>query len=157
MQVFNTEPEDGDLLDGVLIENLQAIEMTNIASNILSSMMDAFTSIISNNLNGVLMFLASVAIVLSLPTIFTGFWGMNVGVPITSVSWVFLAILGFIFLTTLGTVFIFLEAGLVLKICKGVKGLAERSITGDQPFTCFLFCIIPYGPYPGLHFLRGNN
>jgi magnesium transporter len=107
MQVFKTYPEDEDLLEDVLIENRQAIEMTNIASNILSSMMDAFASIISNNLNGVMKFLASVTIVLSLPTIITGLWGMNVAVPMASNGWAFLTILGFIFLTTLGTVFIF--------------------------------------------------
>ncbi|HLE15953.1 MAG TPA: magnesium transporter CorA family protein [Anaerolineales bacterium] len=107
MQVFKTYPEDEDLLEDVLIENRQAIEMTNIASNILSSMMDAFASIISNNLNGVMKFLASVTIVLSLPTIVTGLWGMNVGVPMTNAGSAFLAILGFIFLITLATVFIF--------------------------------------------------
>jgi len=107
MQVFKTYPEDEDLLEDVLIENRQAIEMTNIASNILSSMMDAFASIISNNLNGVMKFLASVTIVLSLPTIITGLWGMNVAVPMARNGWAFLTILGFIFLTTLGTVFIF--------------------------------------------------
>lgn len=107
MQVFKTYEEDEELLEDVIIENRQAIEMTNIASNILSSMMDAFASIISNNLNGVMKFLASVTIVLSLPTIITGLWGMNVGVPMSTTSSAFLLIVGFIFLTTLVTVFIF--------------------------------------------------
>jgi magnesium transporter len=107
LQMFKTYPEDEELLEDVLIENRQAIEMTNIASNILSSMMDAFASIISNNLNGVMKFLASITIVLSLPTIVASLWGMNVGLPLANLSWAFLAILGFIFLTALATVFIF--------------------------------------------------
>ena len=57
-QLFNTYPEDEDLLEDVITENQQAIEMTNIPANILSSMMDAFASIISNNLNRVMKLLA---------------------------------------------------------------------------------------------------
>jgi len=80
--IFETYPEDEDLLEDVLTENRQAIEMTNISSNILSSMMDAFASIISNNLNGVMKFLASVTILLSLPTMIASFYGMNVNLPL---------------------------------------------------------------------------
>ena len=47
-------PEDSDLLEDVIIENKQAIEMANIYSGILSGMMDAFASVISNNLNMVM-------------------------------------------------------------------------------------------------------
>ncbi len=63
-QMFKTYPEDDDLLEDVIIENQQAIEMTNVSTNILSGMMDAFASIISNNLNGVMKFLAAITIVL---------------------------------------------------------------------------------------------
>jgi magnesium transporter len=81
-QLFKAYPEDEDLLEDVLTENQQAIEMTNIANNILSSMMDAFASIISNNLNTVMKFLASITIVLSLPTMIASFYGMNVDLPL---------------------------------------------------------------------------
>ena len=50
-------------------------------SDILSGMMDAFTSVISNNLNHVMKFLASITILISVPTMISSFWGMNVGVP----------------------------------------------------------------------------
>lgn len=80
---FKMYPDDEDLMEDVLVENQQAIEMVNISQNILSSLMDAFASIISNNLNGVMKFLASVTIVLSLPTIITSFFGMNVDLPLT--------------------------------------------------------------------------
>ena len=80
-QTFKAFPDDEDLLEDVITENQQAIEMVGISSNILSSMMDAFASIISNNLNVVMKFLASVTIVMSIPTIVTSFFGMNVSLP----------------------------------------------------------------------------
>jgi len=79
--LFRAYPDDEDLLDDVLTENQQAIEMTNIESNILSGMMDAFASIISNNLNSIMKFLASITIVLSIPTMVASFYGMNIPLP----------------------------------------------------------------------------
>lgn len=70
-------PEDEDLLEDVIIENKQAIEMANIYSGILTGMLDAFASVISNNLNIVMKFLATVTIVLSIPTMIASFFGMN--------------------------------------------------------------------------------
>ena len=61
-------PDDTDLLEDVIIENKQAIEMANIYSGILSGMTEAFASIVSNNLNIVMKFLATVTIVMSIPT-----------------------------------------------------------------------------------------
>ena len=74
-------PEDTELLEDVIIENKQAIEMANIYSNILSGTMDAYASVISNNLNIVMKFLTSVTIIMSLPTMVASFFGMNVDVP----------------------------------------------------------------------------
>ena len=73
--------EDEDLLEDVIVENKQASEMAKIYADTLSAMMDAFTSVISNNLNGVLKFLTSVTILLSIPTIVASIWGMNVDLP----------------------------------------------------------------------------
>jgi magnesium transporter len=90
---FRTYPDDEDLLEDVITENQQAIEMTNIASNILSSMMDAFASIINNNMNIVIKFLTAVTIVLTLPTVITSFYGMNVRLPLQEwpfASWLIL-------------------------------------------------------------------
>ncbi len=81
-QLFKAYPDDEELLDDAITENMQAIEMTSITSNILSGMMDAFASIISNNLNGVMKFLAAITIVFSLPTIVASFYGMNVQLPL---------------------------------------------------------------------------
>ena len=73
--------EDQDLLEDVIVENKQASEMAKIYADTLSAMMDAFTSVISNNLNGVMKFLTSVTILLSIPTIIASIWGMNVDLP----------------------------------------------------------------------------
>lgn len=96
--------EDHDLLEDVLIEFSQAIEMTNIYSNILSGTMDAFASLISNNLNIVMKVLAGITILLAIPTIVFSFYGMNVAnLPFdqfwwfpTSVSGVLVVITGLI-------------------------------------------------------------
>lgn len=73
--------DDHDLLQDVIIENKQAIEMTEIYSSILSGMMDAFASVISNNVNIVMKFLTAITIVISLPTLVASFYGMNVPLP----------------------------------------------------------------------------
>jgi magnesium transporter len=72
-------PDDVDLLEDVIIENKQAIEMCTIYRDILSGTMDAFASVISNNLNIVMKLLASITIVMAIPTMLASFWGMNVG------------------------------------------------------------------------------
>lgn len=70
--------EDHDLLEDVLIEVRQAIEMANIYSSIISGMMDAFASVISNNLNVIMKVLTSITILLTIPNIVFSFYGMNV-------------------------------------------------------------------------------
>lgn len=75
-------PEDTDLLEDAIIENKQAIEMANIYSSILTGTMDAFASIISNNLNIVMKFLTSVTIIMAIPTMISSFFGMNVDLPL---------------------------------------------------------------------------
>lgn len=74
-------PDDSELLDDVIIENKQAMEMCSIYRDIMSGTMDAFASIISNNLNIVMKILTSLTVVLSIPTLFASLWGMNVRVP----------------------------------------------------------------------------
>ena len=73
--------EDEELLEDVRIEYDQAIEMVQMHGDVLASMMDAFASVISNNLNIVMKFLASVTIVMAIPTMIASFFGMNVPVP----------------------------------------------------------------------------
>jgi magnesium transporter len=81
LETIKHYPEDEDLLEDLIIENKQAIEMANIYSGILSGTMDAFASIISNNQNIVMKFLAAITIVLAIPTMIASFYGMNVEIP----------------------------------------------------------------------------
>jgi magnesium transporter len=106
-RLFETYPEDEDLLEDVLTENQQAIEMTSITSNILSSMMDAFASIISNNLNSVMKILASITIVMSLPTMVASFYGMNVHLPLEGHPQAFFFTIGLAFVFSIIAVYIF--------------------------------------------------
>jgi magnesium transporter len=73
--------EDEDLLEDVIVENKQASEMAKIYADTLTAMMDAFTSVISNNLNRVMKLLTSLTIILSIPTIVASYYGMNVDLP----------------------------------------------------------------------------
>lgn len=90
-------PEDEELLEDVIIENKQAIEMANIYSNILSGTMDAFASVISNNVNIVMKFLTSVTIVLTIPTMIASFFGMNVPIPLANQPYGFVTIIAISF------------------------------------------------------------
>ena len=111
-QLFRQYPEDEDLLEDVLTENQQAIEMTNIAANILSAMMDAFASLISNNLNVVMKLLASITIVVSLPTMVSSFYGMNIHLPLQDHPYAFALVMGATILITLFAVWIFVKRDL---------------------------------------------
>ena len=81
MRLFNTFEEDDDLLEEVLIENAQAIEMTNITQQIISQMTNAYSAIINNNVNYVIKFLTIVTICISIPTLVASFYGMNIHLP----------------------------------------------------------------------------
>lgn len=79
--IKNTE-EDIDLLEDVIIDTKQAIEMVDMHRMILEAMMEGFASIINNNLNQIMKFLAAITIIMSIPTMIGGLWGMNVhGLP----------------------------------------------------------------------------
>lgn len=79
---FHIPPEDQGMLEDVLVEIRQAIDVTSVSSNILGEMMDAFASIISNNLNAVMKFLAAITVILTFPVTVASLWGMNVELPL---------------------------------------------------------------------------
>lgn len=76
--VLDMYEEDLDLLEDASIENKQAIEMSTIYRDILSSVTDTYAAIVSNNLNLIMKFLAGITIVFSIPTMIASFLGMNV-------------------------------------------------------------------------------
>jgi magnesium transporter len=81
MPFLRLKEEEQELLEDVIIENVQAMEMATIYSSILTGTMDAFASVISNNLNIVMKRLAIVNIILMIPTLIYSFYGMNVSLP----------------------------------------------------------------------------
>ncbi len=97
------EQDDQDLLDEVIIENKQAMDMAKIYSSILSNMMGAFASLISNNLNTVVKTLTTITIILMIPTLVASFYGMNVDLPLQASPDAFVLVVGFTaLLCTLG-------------------------------------------------------
>jgi len=100
MYIIKKYTEDEDLLEDVIIENKQAIEMANIYSGILSIKMDAFASIISNNLNIVMKLLTSITILMAIPTMFSSFYGMNVlNIPFAKSPYGFWFVIGISIIT----------------------------------------------------------
>lgn len=95
LEIMQKYQQDKDVLEDVIIENKQAIEMTEIYSNILSSTMDFFASVISNNLNIVMKVLASVTILMSIFTIMSGIYGMNIPLPFQNHPQAFSIVMGF--------------------------------------------------------------
>ena len=103
-------PEDTDLLEDVIIENKQAIEMANIYSGVLSGTMDAFASVISNNQNLVMKFLATITAVMSIPTMVASFYGMNVntkGMPFADSPHGFFVVIGLAVVLSLLVAYLF--------------------------------------------------
>lgn len=95
-EVVKRYQDDLELLEDVIIETKQAIEMANIYSSILKSTRDAFSTIMSNNLNIVMKKLTSITLIFALPTLISGLWGMNVGgIPFSSNNLGFLWIIIF--------------------------------------------------------------
>lgn len=92
-KIIKLYEDDEEILEDAITENRQAIEMSQIYSNILNGTMDAYASIISNNLNGVMKFLTSITIVLAVPTMVSSFWGMNVNLPFQNSSFGFVAMI----------------------------------------------------------------
>ena len=98
-------PDDEDLLEDVIVENKQAIEMATIYRDILSGTMDAFASVISNNLNIVMKLLTSITIIMAVPTMVSSLWGMNLDVPFENMSGGFGIVTGIALLSTMVVAF----------------------------------------------------
>lgn len=96
--------DDNDLLEDVITENKQAIEMATIYQGVLQGMTDAFGSIVSNNMNGVMRIFTIITIVLSIPTLIFSLYGMNFRwMPLLNQPWGFSDILLLTLAITVGT------------------------------------------------------
>ncbi len=107
--VFHQTEDIDDLIEDVITENRQAIEMANVYSNILSGMMDAFASVISNNLNVVMKRLTMISIILMIPTLFASIYGMNIDLPWQNSPYAFAGIIGVSIVAAVLGIFIFIR------------------------------------------------
>lgn len=106
-------PEDKDLLGDVIVENQQAIEMTMIYRDIINGTRELLSSVIDNRLNNVMKYLTSITLVMAIPTIISGFFGMNVPVPLAHSAHGFLVIT-ILTITLCGLIFVFLRKNRIL-------------------------------------------
>ncbi len=88
---INGDEDMTDLFEDIIIDNSQALSMANVYTNILNGTMDAYSSIISNNLNQVIHRLTVITVVLMVPTLISSFLGMNVPNGLPNHPWAFYA------------------------------------------------------------------
>lgn len=114
-----------DLYEDVAIENKQAIETCNIYKNILSVTMDAYGSIISNNANDSMKKLTIITILLAVPTLIAGLWGMNMPVPfqqgVTAAETVWFWVITALSITVCAVLAVVLLKGNIIKTSKKAK------------------------------------
>lgn len=102
-------PEDKDLIEDILIDNKQAQEMAQIYSSILSGLMDAFASLINNNVSEVMKILTLVTIIIMLPNLVASVYGMNLQLPLAGQGWAFYAVVAFSLTLSGGSIVYFLK------------------------------------------------
>lgn len=91
---INGDEDLTDLFEDIIIDNSQALSMANVYTNILNGTMDAYSSIISNNLNQVIHRLTIITVVLMVPTLISSFLGMNIPNGIPEHPWAFYLTIG---------------------------------------------------------------
>jgi magnesium transporter len=109
MNLLEMNEQNENLLEDIFTETKQSIEMANIYSSILSGMMGAFSSVISNNLNIVMRLLTSITIIITIPVLVASFYGMNVRLPLAEHRYAFLFIIGLSFVLSSAAVFYFVR------------------------------------------------
>lgn len=90
-------PEDREILEDVIVENKQAIEMTAIYRDIINGTRELLSTIIDNRLNNVMKYLTSITLVMAIPTVISGIYGMNVSgkwMPFSNVPYGFYIVCG---------------------------------------------------------------
>ena len=103
---LNSEEEE-EFLEDAITDNRQAIQMANIYSDILTGTMDAFASVIGNNMNIIMKRLTVISLSLMFPTFITGFFGMNVSIPGMDGKWAWVFLLGLcILVAVVGTIIV---------------------------------------------------
>jgi len=107
LQLLRTYEEDEELFQDVVTEFQQAIEMTNIANNILLQMTNAYASIINNNMNTIIKTLTLITIALYVPTLIASFFGMNVPNSFEEAPYAFVLIIFMSLMMSASLMFVF--------------------------------------------------
>lgn len=110
-KIIKLYEQDQDILEDIVIDNQQTIEMTKIFSKIISSIREAYSSILNNNLNKVMKFLAAMTVILTIPTIMGTIYGMNVDLPFQQTQFIFTFILSISVLMAAFVVLFFYKKG----------------------------------------------
>jgi magnesium transporter len=100
---------DEDILEDILIDTKQTIDMTNVYAKILRNVREAYSSIINNDLNKILKFLASVTVIMTIPMIMTSMYGMNIGLPFQQSEFAFVFVMGTILAISAALIYIFVK------------------------------------------------
>lgn len=108
LQVFK---EDQDILEDLIMDNKQTMEMTKMYSTIIVNIRNAYSSILTNNLNKILKFLAAVTVVMTVPMIISSLYGMNVTLPDQSDSFAFFYVIAGILIASISMVVVFKRKG----------------------------------------------
>lgn len=105
--------EDEEFLEDLIVDSNQTIEMVSIYGKILSNTLDSYSSVISNNLNTVMKVLAALTVILAIPNIISGFFGMNVDLPLATNPNSFLILAGLASFVCLIALVFFIKKGWV--------------------------------------------
>ncbi|MEA3513852.1 MAG: magnesium transporter CorA family protein [Nanoarchaeota archaeon] len=110
-KVIKLYEQDQDILEDIVIDNKQTIEMTKIFSKIISNIREAYSSILNNNLNKIMKFLAAMTVILTIPTIMGTVYGMNVDLPFQQTNFIFTFLLTSSLLIATFVVLLFYKKG----------------------------------------------
>jgi magnesium transporter len=110
-RIIKMYKNDEDILEDIIVDNRQTIQMTQVSIKNIRNMREAYTSILSNRLNKTVKLLTSITIILTIPTIISSIYGMNVELPLQALPGVFNIILIFILLVSLVLLLSFYKKG----------------------------------------------
>ncbi|HLP40451.1 MAG TPA: magnesium transporter CorA family protein, partial [Fibrobacteria bacterium] len=109
LDLLRMSPEEKDLIEDIQVDNRQALEMAQIYSSILQGMMDAFASLINNNMSEIMKVLTLITIIIMLPNLVASLYGMNVPLPLQDRPYAFFVVAALCILLAGGSLFYFIR------------------------------------------------
>lgn len=109
LDLLRMSPEEKDLIEDIQVDNRQALEMAQIYSSILHGMMEAFASLINNNVSEIMKVLTLVTLIIMLPNLVATLYGMNVPLPFQDLPYAFFVVAALCTLLAGGSLFYFVR------------------------------------------------